>query len=474
MKISQKLFLTFIGYTAVVLIVALLLARWSFQQGFFEFTKGLEEQRLQRLADDLIFRYRQNDESWQFIRANSLGESLSDSHHPGPPRGPIGGQNRRPPPRGVPEHRNRDSQIGPLITLYSNEGDWLSGVKDKRRVDAMLVHPILLNGKPIGELVSWPPAKESDDLSSRFLQQQLNTNLLIGSICLLIAGLIAWALTLFLLRPIRELQTSISTLANGQYKLPEFNGRNDELGNLMKNVEHLADTLHKTREAKNEWFASISHELRTPLTVLMGEIEVLQAGIRPFDKSTLSSLEQEIKMLERLVGDLYQLSLSDIGGLKYTFELINFSEVVQGACDSLSTKYESKGLLLIRPKCGDIMCMGDPTRLLQLVVNILNNSLLYTDAPGQTRLTLEQQRDTICLQIEDSAPGVQLSDCSALFEPLFRLDTARTRKGSGAGLGLAICRNIVKAHRGKITASPSEQGGLKIVVTIPQEGINYE
>ena len=184
MKISQKLFLTFIGYTAIVLIVALLLARWSFQQGFFEFTKGLEEQRLQRLAADLTFRYRQNGESWKFIQENSLGESLAGSHQPGPPRGPRGGQNRRPPPRGVPEHRNGDSQIGPLITLYSTNGVWLSGVKDKKKVDALLVYPLSLNEEPIGELVSWPPAKESDDLSSRFLQQQLHTNLLIGS-CLL-------------------------------------------------------------------------------------------------------------------------------------------------------------------------------------------------------------------------------------------------------------------------------------------------
>ena len=476
MKISHKLFLTLVGFTAIILLVSLLLARWSFQQGFREFTVGMEQRRLANTAQALVVSYQTAGNNWRLARQQGLNYFMrAPQNNRGPrspgPGGPRGPRFRPPPPRndsGPKDFKPGRREPIPPTALYDNASQFVTGSQIPGDRASAIIYPIELDGRRIGELRSLPQPLANNDLALSFIQQQFYTSLGIGGLCLSLAMLIAWWLTRQLLRPIVSLQENIGTLAKGIYKLPVSLARKDELGHLMNDVEQLAVVLDKTREAKNRWFASISHELRTPLTVLIGEIEVLQAGIRPFNTNSLQSLEQEIRLLERLVGDLYQLSLSEIGGLKYTFSDVELSDIIEGVCDALQTQYDDKKLVLRRPEPGEYWCSGDHARLSQLILNLLNNAMLYTDAPGEVSMSLVNDKDNVMLRIEDSAPGVPLSSCEHLFEPLFRMDEARTRKGSGAGLGLAICKNIVTAHQGTITAIPSAKGGLRLDVTLPK------
>jgi len=213
--------------------------------------------------------------------------------------------------------------------------------------------------------------------------------------------------------------------------------------------------------------AAISHELRTPLTVLTGEIEALQDGVRKFDAAQLESLDQEVKRLRRLVDDLYELSLSELGGLRYQFSTVNVTGTLQEAARSVRSRAAQRGIELVLPEADAITTRGDPARLPQLFRHLLENSLAYTDSPGTIKLTLLPSDRNIVITFEDSPPGVVQADCEKLFEPLYRQDLSRSRRSGGAGLGLAICRNIVMAHNGSISASPSQLGGLCVSVTLP-------
>ena len=111
--------------------------------------------------------------------------------------------------------------------------------------------------------------------------------------------------------------------------------------------------------------------------------------------------------------------------------------------------------------------LGDPDRLHQLYTNILENSLRYTDAPGNLTISTEVYDERIALIFADSSPGVTEDQLPHLFDRLYRTDPSRKRTGSGAGLGLAICTNIIEAHQGTISASRSDLGGLRIDITLP-------
>ena len=110
----------------------------------------------------------------------------------------------------------------------------------------------------------------------------------------------------------------------------------------------------------------------------------------------------------------------------------------------------------------------DGRRVEQLLGNLLDNSLRYTDAPGRVCLTLQIDAGDVLIDLDDSAPGVPDADAARLFEPLYRADAARSRHTGGSGLGLAICHAIVQAHRGAITAAASELGGLRIRIRLPR------
>jgi two-component system sensor histidine kinase BaeS len=134
----------------------------------------------------------------------------------------------------------------------------------------------------------------------------------------------------------------------------------------------------------------------------------------------------------------------------------------------MQPQFSLQGIALsLEIKDSPIIIFGDHNRLQQLFVNLLKNSLQYTNAPGTTQISLklEHQRAIIC--IEDTAPGVAEEHHEKLFERLYRADSSRHRTTGGAGLGLSICKNIVTAHDGKITTSNSELGGLKINISIP-------
>ena len=113
------------------------------------------------------------------------------------------------------------------------------------------------------------------------------------------------------------------------------------------------------------------------------------------------------------------------------------------------------------------MILADSQRLDQLLVNLLENSLAYTDSPGRIEIALSSTRNSVVITIEDTPPGVEEDEYEKLFEPLYRHEVSRSRRTAGAGLGLAICRNIVDAHQGTITASRSKLGGLCIQLVFP-------
>ena len=191
--------------------------------------------------------------------------------------------------------------------------------------------------------------------------------------------------------------------------------------------------------------------------------------MRQFDLAQIDSLDQEVRRLRFLIDDLFELSLSDVGGLRYSFSRLNLQEAIHAAMSAGTSRAKDIGLELALKGDDDVFISGDINRVDQLLQNLFENSLAYTDAPGRIEIILSKNHQSAVIEIHDTAPGATELECVQLFEPFFRREASRNRREGGTGLGLAICRNIVEAHRGTISASPSPRGGLCIHIEIPAE-----
>jgi len=496
-SISKKLILSFLGLTLLVLIATLGLARWSFEHGFLDYVNAVEETRLQLLATSMSRKYENSDKTWSTMTEQDFKEmqwELSPKRRhkgvdqtrpppphgrpkPGPPPGPPHDRSESGPAPGPPRDRpisgpppgppHGRPKLGPPTALFDLNDQIIVGRLLPREVIKPISVPIMVDGKRVGILKSAPRRHFESPQETAFSKQQWITSLFIGFASLLLATLVAWLLTGKLLAPIRRMINGVSQLSNGDYSIRFNEPNNDELCQLMGNLDQLAFKLEENRNSRRRWLADISHELRTPTTILTGEIESMKDGICPIDMQQILSLDQEITRLRLLIDDLYELSLSDIGGLRYSFYPVDILDCINTAVALTQNRAKDSGIILSVSGSAGKKVNGDEQRLSQLFSNLIENSLAYTNSPGKIEISLSGMEQEIVITLQDTPPGVKQDEYSKLFDPLYRLEGSRSRHTAGAGLGLAICKNIVDAHQGKISASASHLGGLSINIVLP-------
>lgn len=266
--------------------------------------------------------------------------------------------------------------------------------------------------------------------------------------------------------PIARRRTGAEQLAAGHYDVELATARRDELGDLVRDIKRLGATLQAHETARRRWIADISHELRTPLAIVRGEVEAMQEGMRPIDEQGLRSLHDEVMRLNRLIEDLHQLSMADLGTLSYRPEKLDLAELLHEACARFESAARAAGLAL-ECELASATVHADPDRARQLIDNLLGNSVRYTDAGGRIRVTCGHGPNSVRVVVEDTAPEVPANALPRLFEPLYRGEASRDRRRGGSGLGLAIAARIASAHGGELRASLSRLGGLRIEWTLP-------
>ncbi len=330
--------------------------------------------------------------------------------------------------------------------------------------------PIKNRTETIGWIGFTPVERFGDRLAQRFQQRQLVTTLGIAAALLLAAGLLGILIARNLLRPVSRLRAGTRALANGdfRYRLPALRG--DELGALARDFNRLADALERNQQIRQAMTADVSHELRTPIATLRAELEAMEDGIRPVDQEAIKRLQAQAGQLQRLVDDLYQLSLADAGALDYHFESVDLRNLLQAINERWDQRFSDAGLTLdLRLGMQAVPVQGDRARLTQAIDNLIENALRYTDSPGRVEVTIDAQGDDAMLQVDDTPPGVAEADRARLFSRLYRPEGSRSRESGGAGLGLALVERIITAHNGTIDATESSLGGLRLRITLPLE-----
>lgn len=479
LRIKHRLFLSFFAATVLVVASMFVITKFSFDRSLLRYVNTTEQEHLARLEELLKDSYelrgnwdflRENPRIWMHLIATSRHEKMpsmtpeemeqwvpDDPSKLPPP----------PPPKGPPPmHQMFEWRISLL------DADRQPIITPREPTNRATYRPLIIRNKTIGYLGLIPPKIIIDAHQQRFADEQRRSMMLISLIVAGAAALLSFPLSRRMVQRITTLAEATHRLTKGRYDIRVNAVAGDELGQLARDFNSLAQTLESNEQLRRRWVADISHELRTPLAVLRGEIEAVQDGVRKLSPQTLDTLHGEVMRLERLVGDLYELSMSDIGAMQYRKTDIDLQEVLQQCLEAYRTQFADRGVTVsLQPERSQTLpVLGDPERLNQLFSNLLKNTLRYTNPGGQLRISVVTRDAKVQLNFQDSAPGVPEESLDKLFDRLYRVESSRSREHGGAGLGLALCKNIVEAHDGTIDARTSPLGGLWIAITLPLNG----
>jgi two-component system sensor histidine kinase BaeS len=410
------------------------------------------------------------------------------------PAGPPDSAGRRPPPRRLtgpspapaaaqPDSRqppNLGANLGPnlgldapgrgfgnRVNVLAPDGHVLTGptfAKDQ----PVIVLPVISNGRLLARVQLVKVKRASEGLDERFLRNQVVAIVVISGIAFVLSLGGILLLSRQLAKPLRAAQSATARIASGDFAVRLTETGTDEVADLVRNINAMARSLETLEHARKNWLAQLSHELRTPLTVLQGECEAMMDGVRPVSVEAIAGLHERALALNRIVEDLHMVSLADLGALPHVFLDLDAVELVEHVLAKAEHRLAKHGLAAALLTAPAMLPVGwDAGRITQLLENLLENSLRYTDRPGQIQISLASDGEMATLRWEDSPPGVAAEELEHLFEPLYRANTERSRSHGGSGLGLAICRAIVAVHRGSIRAEVSPLGGVCILIVLP-------
>ncbi|MGI1677850.1 MAG: GHKL domain-containing protein [Cellvibrionaceae bacterium] len=493
-------------FFAVILIVNGLLAgglylflSWNFERSFSNYLNQRELRVLESFAEQLESFYTEqgswdyfekNPDQWDRFTFQTLAKDIRRRHrrpsddNSNSIRDPFDNSKsqegrKMEAPLFKRNRRFRNSSGIPIVLLDQNKRIVAGSFRNlKESKEENIERSLRVNGEPIGFLSI--PARPSvrDYLDNQFIKDQSNNLIFILACVLIFAILSSISLSLFLIKRITKLVNHVKSLTLGDYDAKVTISGSDELSTLSHHLSDLGSTLKENTKQRKQWVADISHELRTPVAILQADLEAIEDGVRELNRSSVTRLQSHVGRLKDLIGDLYELSLSDSGSLTYNKRHISLCNILDDAVHAMEEKFNKKHIEFYYQKnigTDPVTVLGDSNRLYQLLLNLLENSFKYTDSseklPGkiQIHLELKKQDDNnmAIITIKDSSPGVKRELLPRLTERLFRVDASRSRDTGGAGLGLTLCKNIVDAHHGKLDFSKSDFGGLEVNVSIP-------
>lgn len=471
LSLSHKLTLSILGLCVLCTALVWLSTRLLFQSYFVDYINQQEQLRMAEPTERLTVYYEQFQD-WRGLREHpelwrqlAFGEQLLELDSRSLPMG------TRPPPQFQSQGQNRNlPNVGPDqgAALVTVSGEFIAGDRALTVSQELIRMPVFYRDREVAYLIGRKQVRLTGIIDQNFAKS-LNQSTLWALVAIVALSLVVAAiLARNLSTPIRRLSRGTNKLTQGNYNERISMERSDEIGQLAEDFNTLAKTLDSNKHNQQRWIADISHELRTPLAVLKGELMAIEDGIRDFDQSSLLSLANETDRLGRMVNDLYDLSRADTDDLDYRMEPLNLIDILQEAVSKNRKRFADKNIQLgIETNKTEILMTADNGRMTQVFTNLLENSHRYTNADGKTTITCKVGAGVAQILVEDTEPGIPDIDCEKIFERLYRVESSRSRRYGGGGLGLTLCKTIIEAHQGSISAEKSALGGLKISVRLP-------
>ena len=336
--------------------------------------------------------------------------------------------------------------------------------------------PIEVSGRTVGTLIV-PGASAFDAPQEDFLRR-VNASLLIEGV---VAGVIAFALGFALFyqvtAPLNALASAARRIATGDLTTRVANPRDDEIGQVGRAFNAMAEGLAQSEMARRNMIADVAHELRNPLGVIQGQLEGMIDGVFPTTPEQIASIHEETLLLTRLVDDLRELALADAGQLRLMRCPTDLGALIEKTVAAFAPQAAGKNIALKTEIVTALPQVNmDPQRIEQVLRNLIANALRHTPGDGVVRVacSVDSARASfVTVRVSDTGPGIPPDDLPRVFERFWRGDKSRSRapfdyrSGGGAGLGLAIAKQLVTAHGGEIGVESESGRGAMFWFSLP-------
>jgi signal transduction histidine kinase len=290
---------------------------------------------------------------------------------------------------------------------------------------------------------------------------------------------VALGLSIFLARsiarPMRRIAQSASHVAQGDYaqRVPVEGFLEARL--LAETFNEMTAQVRQTQQAQRDFLANVTHDLRTPLTSIQGYSQAIMDGVAADPQATQNAarvIHEEAGRLTRMVSDLLDLAKIQAGRWQMLRQAVEIEAVLRRVGESLQIKAQQRGQTLHVQIAPLVRIAGDGDRLAQVFTNLVDNALKHTDQGGQVWLKAGLSAGGVVVEVQDTGEGIPPEDLTRIFERFYQVDKSRNRQSSadGAGLGLAITAEIIRAHAGKIDVQSQVGVGTCFRVWLPLMG----
>ena len=252
--------------------------------------------------------------------------------------------------------------------------------------------------------------------------------------------------------PLGEIARGARRVAAGDYGARVPREGPGEIAGLADSFNQMAASLEEGERLRREFVANAAHELRTPLTNLKGYLEGLREGVIPADEATFVSLSEEVERLVRLAASLDTLAAEDAVTTAARIVEIDLVAAIRTAVDLASPGVERAGITLDVELPRALPARADPDALAQVLGNLLQNATRYTPSGGRVTVQAEHRAQDVLVTVTNTGEGIPAADLAHVFERFYRVDKSRDRAHGGAGIGLAIVDQLVRAMGGSVGA----------------------
>ncbi|MEC1156340.1 sensor histidine kinase [Cytobacillus horneckiae] len=341
-----------------------------------------------------------------------------------------------------------------------------SGYEDRfnGRIMAVIV-PLLDESRLEGIIYLYLPLEKISDITKDFAYLWM----IAAFLFLIVAMISGTALVKKMTSPLLEMKRAAEQVSKGDYEVSIKNQSQDEIGQLANAFNTMADSIRQEDERKREFLANVSHELRTPISYVKGYSEALKIGLVKNEEDYQKYLEliyREAGRMERLVGDLLDLSKLETEEYQLVKMPIPLAQLIEDSLQKYLPRIKEKGLELEYDLDPEIIINADEGRLEQIIQNIMDNALRYTES-GSLSLHLYETEEGCCIELVDSGIGIPAEDLDKIKQRFYRVNKARTRADGGTGLGLAIAEKLVNLHEGELTIESTLGKGTTVRIYLP-------
>ena len=360
------------------------------------------------------------------------------------------------------------------VPIYDNTWILDSAISLAPDTSSMVSEPIISqSGARVGTVNAWAMGSDvlltAKDIS--FRQNSLYGILVAAAIALVIAVGMGIACSRVLAKPVRRIMASAQLIKEGDLTARTGITGPDDIGRLGETFDDMVSVLERDRELEKRLTADVAHELRTPLMSIMATVEAMQDGVMPCDQEHLALVDSETKRLSRLVDSMLRLSRLESGSVRMHFAPIDVVDFVQGIEASRAALLADAGLeLTFENRTGEEEFEAELDRdtITQAVTNLLSNAMRYTPAPGKVTIWVDGDEDDVRVGVSDTGVGISKENLSRVFSRFWRAEESRNRAKGGLGVGLAVTKEIVDCHHGRIDVTSEVGVGTTFVIIVPR------